>query len=225
MQKHNVPYFIFSSTAAVFGIPEESPIEPSAKKEPINPYGETKLVVERMLRWCSEAYGLKYAVLRYFNACGADEQENIGEDHKPESHLIPIILQVALGQRERVQVFGDDYNTKDGTCTRDYVHVTDLATAHIRALDYLEKGGESDLFNLGSGQGYTVLEVLEACRKVTGHEIPATFAERRGGDPDALIASSEKAEKILGWKRKYQDIESIVATAWRWHKNNPNGYQ
>lgn len=224
MQKHQVPFFIFSSTAAVFGIPESSPIDPNAATEPINPYGETKLVVERMLRWCSEAYGLKYAALRYFNACGADEEINIGEDHKPESHLIPIILQVALGQREKVQVFGNDYNTKDGTCVRDYIHVTDLATAHIRALEYLAKGGKSDVFNLGSGQGYTVLEVLDACRQVTGHQIPAVIAERRGGDPDALVASSQKAEQVLGWKRKYDSIKSIVATAWRWHKNNPNGY-
>jgi UDP-glucose 4-epimerase len=224
MQKHNVPYFIFSSTAAVFGIPESSPIDPSAKTEPINPYGETKLVVERMLRWCSEAYGLKYATLRYFNACGADEQVNIGEDHKPESHLIPIILQVALGQRENVQIFGNDYNTKDGTCVRDYIHVTDLATAHIRALEYLEKGGKSDVFNLGSGNGYSNLEVLEACRQVTGHPIPSVIGDRRGGDPDSLVAGSQKAEKELGWTRKYQDIKSIVATAWRWHKNNPQGY-
>jgi UDP-glucose 4-epimerase len=202
MQKHKVQLFIFSSTAAVFGLPESSPIDPSSKTEPINPYGETKLVVEHMLRWCSEAYGLKYSALRYFNACGADEEVNIGEDHKPESHLIPIILQVALGQREKVQVYGNDYNTKDGTCIRDYVHVTDLATAHIRALEYLANGGKSDVFNLGSGQGYTVLEVLEACREVTGHPIPSVIADRRGGDPDSLVASSTKAEQVLGWKRR-----------------------
>ncbi|KAL0482263.1 UDP-glucose 4-epimerase [Acrasis kona] len=224
MQKHEVPYFIFSSTAAVFGIPETSPIDPSAATVPINPYGETKLVVERMLRWCSEAYGLKFASLRYFNACGADKEINIGECHKPESHLIPIILQVALGQRENVQVFGDDYNTVDGTCVRDYIHVTDLATAHIRALEYLAKGGKSDVFNLGSGLGYTVKEVVDACRKVTGHPIPAVVSPRRGGDPDSLVAGSKKAEEVLGWTRKYDSIEKIVETAWRWHKNNPHGF-
>jgi len=224
MIKYGVKKFIFSSTAAIFGYPEKIPIEWNDKTVPINPYGETKLAVEKLLKWCDEAYGLKFICLRYFNACGAHESGEIGESHEPETHLIPIILQVALGKRKCIKIFGTDYKTRDGTCIRDYVHVTDLANAHILALDYLFKENKSDYFNLGSGNGYTVKEIIEACRKVTGHSIPEEIAERRPGDPDVLIASSEKAERILGWKRKYENIEDIVKSAWKWHQLNPNGF-
>jgi UDP-glucose 4-epimerase len=224
MQAHGVSNFIFSSTAAIFGNPTKVPIEPEDPTEPINPYGETKLVVEKMLKWFDQAYKIRYICLRYFNACGADESGLIGEAHEPETHLIPIILQVPMGKRKSISVFGEDYKTKDGTCVRDYIHVTDLATAHIQALEHLLKGGQSDRFNLGSGQGYTVKEVVDACRKVTGHAIPMEIGPRRPGDPDALIASSTKAEQVLKWNRKYHNIEDIVATAWKWHQANPHGY-
>lgn len=204
--------------------PKKIPIECEDSTKPINPYGETKLSVEQLLKWCDKAYNFKFIALRYFNACGADESGIIGESHEPETHLIPIVLQVASGKRDQIIIYGNDYNTKDGTCVRDYIHVTDLATAHIKSLEYLGKGGNSDFFNLGSGEGYSVLEIIEACRKVTGHKLPQKFAERRVGDPDFLIASSKKAEQILGWKRKYVNIEKIVETAWKWHKSHPNGY-
>lgn len=178
MQKHGVKYFIFSSTAALFGMPEKMPIEADDRTMPINPYGDTKLVVENVLKWCDKAFGLRYVCLRYFNACGADAKGDLGEDHEPESHLIPIVLQVPLGKREQVYIFGDDYNTPDGTCIRDYVHVTDLATAHIKALEYMVKNNVSARFNLGSGKGYSVKEIIEAARRVTGHPIPAIVKER-----------------------------------------------
>ncbi|KAL9645946.1 hypothetical protein ABK040_001054 [Willaertia magna] len=242
MEKFNVQKFIFSSTAAIFGIPEfvnnkdddvnnngsSSLVIPSdSSTKPINPYGETKLCVEKMLHWLSEAKAGKFnfVSLRYFNACGAHESGKIGEDHVPESHLIPLILQVAQSKREKILVYGNDYeNSKDGTCIRDYIHVMDLAQAHVDALLYLNQGGKSDCFNLGSGSGYSVLEVIEACRKVTNHSIPMEIAPRRLGDPAVLVACSKKAEQVLGWKRKYQDIETIVRTAWNWHLTHPNGY-
>ncbi|CAG8582354.1 2684_t:CDS:2 [Cetraspora pellucida] len=224
MKKYNVKYFIFSSSAAIFGNAKEVPIPDDARPEPINPYGDTKFVVEKMLAWSENAYGLKYICLRYFNACGAHESGDFGEDHDPETHLIPLILQVALGQRESISIFGDDYETKDGTCVRDYIHVTDLATAHIRSLAYLIKENKSQSFNLGSGEGYTVKEVINAARNVTGHPIPDKVEDRRIGDPAILIAGSTRAEQILGWKRKYNTIESIVASAWKYHKTHINGY-
>lgn len=225
VEKHAVKYFIFSSTAAIFGNPKKTPIEPEDEKEPINPYGQTKLHVEHILRDCDKAFGLKYVCLRYFNACGADESSRIGEAHKPESHLIPLILQVPLNQRKQITIFGTDYKTNDGTCVRDYVHVTDLATAHIKSLEYLEKPeSSSNQFNLGSGEGYSVKEVIEACRRVTNHSIPAVETERRAGDPDILVAGSQKAEKVLGWTRKYKSLEKIVESAWNWHNTHPNGY-
>ncbi|KAI8928491.1 hypothetical protein BC831DRAFT_448135 [Entophlyctis helioformis] len=223
MQKHGSKYFIFSSTAALFGTPDRIPIHEFDTTIPKNPYGDTKLAVEVMLKWCDEAWGLKNVCLRYFNACGADASGEIGEDHTPESHLIPIVLQVPRGKRDKVSIFGDDYNTHDRTCVRDYVHVTDLASAHIKALEYMVKHNKSDKFNLGSGKGYSVKEIIEAARKVTGHPIPAEVRERRPGDPDVLIASSERAEQILGWKRQYTNIEDIVATAWNFHQKHPNG--
>lgn len=225
MKKHGVKYIVFSSTAAVYGYPKSVPITEDSEKTPINPYGETKLAVEKMLRWCDEAYGIKWAALRYFNAAGAHPSGKIGEDHDPESHLIPIVLQAALGKRESIRVFGNDYDTSDGTCIRDYVHVMDLADAHILALEYLKNGGASDVLNLGSGSGYSVLEVISKAREVTDEDIIEVMAERRQGDPDKLVADSIKARKVLGWQPKNDDIGKIVSSAWKWHKHHPEGYE
>ncbi len=225
MVKHGVKKIVFSSTAATYGIPDRMPIREEDRTAPINPYGETKLAMEKLMGWTDKAHGLRYVALRYFNACGAHPSGAIGEAHDPETHLIPIILQVPLGKRERITVFGDDYPTKDGTCVRDYIHVNDLAQAHILAVDYLLKGGESDVFNLGNGVGFTVKEVIDAARAVTGHPIPAVTAERRPGDPAELVSSSEKAWRILGWNPEYDDLETIIRTAWDWHRNHPNGYE
>lgn len=224
MRDYNVKYIVFSSTAATYGEPEVVPITEDSKTIPTNAYGESKLLVEKILRWCDHAYGIKYTTLRYFNAAGAHISGKIGEDHSPETHLIPIILDVALGNREKIMMFGDDYDTKDGTCVRDYIHVSDLASAHSLALKRLMNGGDSAIYNLGNGTGFTVKEMVEIARKVTGHPIPAEVAERRAGDPAVLIASSKKAMEELGWKPKYADIEIIISTAWNWHKNHPNGY-
>ena len=224
MVKNNVGKIVFSSTAATYGEPENIPILESDRTCPTNPYGETKLAMEKMFKWTAEAHGLRYVSLRYFNACGADESGTIGEAHNPESHLIPLILQVPNGKRETISIYGTDYDTPDGTCIRDYIHVTDLAQAHILAVQYLNNGGESDIFNLGNGVGYSVREVIETARKVTGHPIPATETSRRAGDPARLVASSEKAKKILGWKPVHDSLEEIISSAWNWHKNHPNGY-
>ena len=224
MVEHDVKKIVFSSTAATYGEPESIPILESDRTEPTNPYGETKLSMEKMMKWTDVAHGVHYVALRYFNACGAHVSGEIGEAHNPETHLIPLILQVPNGQRESISIFGDDYDTKDGTCVRDYIHVTDLAQAHILAVKYLMNGGKSDVFNLGNGVGFTVKEVIETARKVTGHPIPAVVSPRRGGDPAKLIASSEKAKSILGWKPEHADLEEIIATAWKWHKNHPHGY-
>lgn len=224
MKKHGCDKIVFSSTAALFGTPEKTPIEPQDKKAPESPYGDTKLVAEWMLNSCDTAYGIRNICLRYFNACGAHEDGDIGETHEPESHLIPLVLQVALGQRPHINIFGTDYPTRDGTCLRDYVHVTDLSTAHILALEYLQKGGKSDFFNLGLGDGFSVREVIETCRRVTGHAIPVVEAARREGDPPSLVASGAKAEAILGWKPQFDTLEKIVATAWKFHLSHPKGY-
>ena len=224
MVKNNVGKIVFSSTAATYGEPENIPILETDRTCPTNPYGETKLAMEKMFKWTAEAHGLRYVSLRYFNACGADESGTIGEAHNPESHLIPLILQVPNGKRETISIYGTDYDTPDGTCIRDYIHVTDLAQAHILAVQYLNNGGESDIFNLGNGVGYSVREVIETARKVTGHPIPATESSRRAGDPARLVASSEKAKKILGWKPVHDSLEEIISSAWNWHKNHPNGY-
>ena len=224
MVAHGVDKIVFSSTAATYGEPESIPILETDRTEPTNPYGETKLSMEKMMKWTGVAHGLRYVALRYFNACGAHVGGHIGEAHSPESHLIPLILQVPNGQREAINIFGDDYDTKDGTCVRDYIHVTDLAQAHILAMKYLMDGKESDVFNLGNGVGFTVKEVIEAARRVTGHPIPAVVAPRRGGDPAKLIASSAKAKEVLGWKPEHADLEEIIETAWNWHKNHPNGF-
>ena len=224
MVENGIDKIVFSSTAAVYGEPENIPILETDRTEPTNTYGETKLSMEKMFKWVSRAHNLRYVSLRYFNACGAHVSGKIGEAHNPESHLIPIILQVPNGQRKEVSIFGDDYPTKDGTCIRDYIHVTDLAQAHILAVDYLRKGNSSDIFNLGNGVGFTVKEVIETARKVTEHPLPAVISPRRAGDPAQLIASSEKAKTVLGWKPQHADIEEIIATAWKWHKNHPDGF-
>ncbi|RGY65347.1 UDP-glucose 4-epimerase GalE [Fusobacterium ulcerans] len=225
MKKYNVNKIVFSSTAATYGEPENIPILESDATFPTNPYGESKLAVEKMLKWCDKAYGIKYTALRYFNVAGAHPTGEIGEDHSPESHLIPIILQVALGKREHIGIYGDDYPTADGTCIRDYIHVMDLADAHILALKRLNNGGESEIFNLGNGEGFSVKEVIEVARKVTKHPIPAIVSPRRAGDPAKLVASSDKAMKELKWKPKYNTLEKIIDTAWIWHKNHPDGYE
>lgn len=224
MIEHKVPYLVFSSTAATFGEPENIPILENDRQVPTNPYGESKLIVEHMLKWCDQAHGLKYCALRYFNVAGARADGSIGEDHRPESHLIPLILQVAQGKREKLSLFGTDYPTKDGTCVRDYIHVDDLIDAHMLALDYLRAGNPSTAFNLGNGQGFSNLEIIEAARRVTGHPIPVVEEGRRPGDPATLIASSQKAMDVLGWKPKYTNIEDMIATAWNWHSTHPNGY-
>lgn len=225
MVAHGVNKIVFSSTAATYGEPERVPILETDRTDPTNCYGETKLSMEHMMRWVSQAHGLKYVALRYFNACGAHPSGAIGEAHNPETHLIPLILQVPNGQREKISIFGDDYPTKDGTCIRDYIHVTDLAQAHILALDYLLNGGDNNVFNLGNGVGFTVKEVIDVARAVTGHPIPAQVSPRRAGDPAQLIASSEKAINVLGWKPQYNDLNTIIATAWKWHSAHPRGYE
>ena len=224
MVAHGLDKIVFSSTAATYGEPEKVPILETDRTEPTNTYGETKLAMEKMFKWTDRAHGLKYVSVRYFNECGAHVSGKIGEAHSPETHLIPLILQVPLGQREYISIYGDDYDTSDGTCIRDYIHVTDLAQAHILAVDYLMKGNESNIFNLGNGVGFTVKEVIDTARIVTGHEIPARIAERRAGDPARLIASSDKARQVLLWKPEHADLEEIISTAWNWHKNHPNGY-
>lgn len=224
MVAHKVGKIVFSSTAATYGEPESVPILETDRTEPTNTYGETKLSMEKMFKWTSVAHDLKYVSLRYFNACGAHKSGTIGEAHSPETHLIPLILQVPNEQREFISVFGDDYETKDGTCVRDYIHVCDLAQAHILAVEYLMAGNDSNIFNLGNGIGFTVNEVIETARKVTGHPIPAKVEARRAGDPAVLIASSEKAKEILKWNPKYADLEQIIADAWNWHKNHKTGF-
>ncbi|MDO7878054.1 MAG: UDP-glucose 4-epimerase GalE [Enterococcus mundtii] len=225
MHEFDVKRIVFSSTAATYGEPKESPITEESPTNPKNPYGESKLMMEKMMKWCDEAYGMRYVALRYFNVAGAKNDASIGEDHTPETHLVPIILQVALGQRESLAIYGDDYDTPDGTCIRDYVQVEDLIAAHILALEYLKAGNESNFFNLGSNKGYSVTEMLEAAREVTGRDIPAKIAPRRAGDPSRLVASSEKASAILGWTPEYTDVKEIIKTAWAWHESHPNGYE
>ena len=224
MIETGVDKIVFSSTAATYGEPENIPILESDRTCPTNPYGETKLAMEKMISWAAKAHGLHFVSLRYFNACGAHKSGKIGEAHNPESHLIPLVLQVPNGKREFVSIYGNDYDTPDGTCIRDYIHVTDLAKAHILAVEYLMNGGESDIFNLGNGVGYSVKEVIETARKVTGHPIPAKEEARRAGDPARLVASGEKARKILGWEPEIKDLADIISSAWKWHKAHRDGY-
>lgn len=225
MAEHNVKKIVFSSTAATYGEPKSVPITEEMPTNPTNAYGETKLTMEKMMKWCEHAHGIRYVALRYFNVAGARESGEIGEDHQPETHLVPIILEAALGKRPHITIFGEDYDTPDGSCIRDYVHVEDLISAHLLALDYLNENGKSDVFNLGSNQGFSVKEMIEAARKVTGKEIPVQSGERRAGDPSTLIASSDKASSVLKWKPTRTSIEKIIQDAWNWHVNNPNGYE
>lgn len=224
MNECGVKNIVFSSTAATYGIPEELPIKETTPQRPINPYGESKLMMETIMKWADQAYGIKFVPLRYFNVAGDKPDGSIGEDHRPETHLLPIVLQVALGQREKISIFGSDYDTKDGTNVRDYVHPFDLADAHLLAVKYLREGNESTAFNLGSSTGFSNLEIVEAARRVTGKEIPLEMADRRPGDPDSLIAESSKARQVLGWKPQFDNIEKIIETAWAWHSSHPQGY-
>ena len=216
--EHDVKYFVFSSTCATYGNPEKTPLNEDHPLNPINPYGKTKRMIEEILEDYQAAYGLNYISLRYFNAAGADPDAEVGEDHDPETHLIPLVLDVAAGKRKTIKVFGTDYATPDGTCIRDYIHVTDLAQAHILALQHLMDGADSNAYNLGNGQGFSVLEVIEHARKITAKDIAVENSDRRPGDPPVLIASNEKAVKELGWKPEYADLDDIIGTAWRWHK-------
>ena len=224
MVAHRIDKIVFSSTAATYGEPENIPILETDKTCPTNCYGETKLSMEKMFKWTGRAHGLRYVSLRYFNACGAHESGRIGEAHAPETHLIPLILQVPNGKREAITIYGDDYPTPDGTCIRDYIHVTDLAMAHIQAVQYLRAGNPSNIFNLGNGVGFSVKEVIEAARAVTGHPIPAVIEGRRAGDPARLIASSEKAREVLGWNPQHDDLSKIIASAWKWHQGHLDGF-
>lgn len=217
-----VKYVVFSSTCAVYGEPVRLPIDETHPQQPTSPYGMSKHIVEQIMKDYDRAYGLRFVALRYFNAAGATEQR--GEDHAPETHLIPLVLFTALGQRPYISVFGNDYPTPDGTCVRDYIHVEDLANAHVAALDYLRSGGESTAINLGNGQGYTVLEVINAARKVTGRQMEIRFAARRAGDPSHLVADATKAHDILKWRPTHSSLDAIIGSAWAWHQQHPNGY-
>lgn len=219
-----VKHFVFSSTAAVYGEPEEVPIREDAKLNPTNVYGRTKLMIEQTLQDYSNIYGMTYVALRYFNAAGADPSGQIGEDHSPETHLIPLVLAAALGIRPNITVFGTDYDTEDGTCVRDYIHVNDLAQAHVLAMDYLSKGNKSTVFNLGSGNGFSVKAIIDTAKEVTGIDIPVIYGDRRAGDPSTLIASSQKIKDILGWNPQFSKVDHVIADAWAWHKNHPHGY-
>jgi len=224
MNEAGVKKIVFSSTAATYGEPENTPILETDKTLPTNPYGETKLAVEKVLKWADSCLGIKHVILRYFNASGAHISGQIGEDHNPETHLIPLILQVALGKREEIKIFGTDYPTPDGTCVRDYIHVTDLANAHVLALNKLRNDNHSEIYNLGNGKGFSVKEVIDIARKVTGQPIKSVEAPKRTGDPAVLIASSEKIVKELKWSPRYNKLETIIETAWTWHKSHPKGY-
>ena len=222
--QYDVKKIVFSSTAATYGEPESLPILETDRTLPTNTYGETKLAMEKMMKWYDTAYGLKFVALRYFNAAGAHASGRIGEDHSPETHLVPLVIQAALGQRAHISVFGEDYPTEDGTCVRDYIHVSDLADAHLLAVDRLRGGGESAVYNLGNGTGFSVKQVIDIARQVTGREIPAVIEERRAGDPAVLVASSDRARQELGWNPVRNKLEDIIGSAWAWHQANPSGY-
>lgn len=225
MKDAGTKYLIFSSSAATYGVPQEMPITEETPLNPINPYGETKMMMEKIMSWADKADGIKYIALRYFNVAGAASDGSIGEDHAPETHLIPNILKSALAGDGNFTIFGDDYDTTDGTNVRDYVQVEDLIAAHILALKHLIKSNQSDVFNLGTAHGYSNLEILQAAKKVTGRDIPYTIGPRRGGDPDSLVADSTKARTILGWQPEHEDVNDVIATAWKWHQKHPQGYQ
>ncbi len=223
MRAADVKRIVFSSTCATYGIPASSPIDESFPQSPVNPYGFTKLAIEQALQDYAHAYDMAFAALRYFNAAGASPEGDIGEDHMPESHLIPLVLHVALGQRKSISIFGDDYPTEDGTCVRDYIHVDDLADAHLAAMEKIAPDNCLKL-NLGTGRGNSVQEIIQACRDITGHKIPAEIGPRREGDPPALVANPAQAHKILEWQPKYLDVRETIETAWRWHQSHPQGY-
>jgi UDP-glucose 4-epimerase len=224
MQESGIERFVFSSTAAVYGQPDAIPVPEDAPTRPVNVYGHSKLLVEQTCSWLARHTPFRYAALRYFNASGAHADGVIGEDHRPESHLIPLVLRTALGKREAVHIFGDDYDTSDGTCVRDYIHVWDLAKAHIRAMEYLADGGESGAFNLGTGNGYSVMEIVECARRVSGAPIPVKVMPRRAGDPASLVADPGRAERVFGWRAECSDLGSIVGSAWKWQSAHPDGY-
>ena len=224
MKETGVNKIVFSSSAATYGDHKIMPLTEESPTNPTNPYGETKLMMEKMMKWCDVAYGIKYVSLRYFNAAGAYDDGSIGEDHSPETHLIPLILQVPLNKREHISIFGDDYETRDGTCIRDYIHVMDLADAHVRAIEYLFNGNESNIFNLGSGEGQSVNEMIVEAEKVVGKDIKKVYVERRPGDPASLIASNKKAKELLGWEPKY-NLEKIMETAWKFHSTHKDGFK
>lgn len=224
MSEFDIKHIVFSSTAATYGETAQVPITEMVPTNPTSTYGETKLTMEKMMKWTEIAHDIRFVSLRYFNVAGARSTGEIGEDHQPETHLIPIVLQVALGQRDHISIFGDDYNTPDGTCIRDYLHVEDLIDAHLLALQYLQDGGKSNIFNLGSSQGFSVKEIIDTARAVTKHDIPAQIAPRRAGDPSTLVAASDKAKSILGWKPSRTDIHRIIEDAWNWHQTHPAGY-
>ena len=224
MLAENVKYLVFSSSAATYGDCGDGLITENSPQNPTSVYGQTKLMMEQFMQDYDKAYGMKYVALRYFNAAGAHASGEIGEAHNPESHLIPLILQVSNGKREQINIFGDDYPTHDGTCIRDYIHITDLADAHIKALEYLKNGGRSTYYNLGNGNGFSVKEVIDTVEKVVGSPVKKQVVDRRPGDPASLVASSEKIQKELGWKPKYDTLDSIVASAWKWHSTHPDGF-
>lgn len=224
MLAEDVKYLVFSSSAATYGDCGDGLITESSPQNPTSVYGQTKLMMEQFMQDYDKAYGMKYVALRYFNAAGAHSSGDIGEAHNPESHLIPLILQVSNGKRQQINIFGDDYPTPDGTCIRDYIHITDLADAHIKALEYLKKGGKSTYYNLGNGNGFSVKEVIDTVEKVVGSPVKKQVVERRAGDPASLVASSQKIQKELGWKAKYDTLDSIVASAWKWHSTHPDGF-
>ncbi|MFV0499950.1 MAG: UDP-glucose 4-epimerase GalE [Bacilli bacterium] len=225
MTDFNIKNIIFSSTAAVYGEVGKNKITEETPKNPISPYGETKLAMEKMVKWVGAANNIKYVSLRYFNVCGASESGNIGECHDPESHLIPIVLQAALGKKAQVDIYGDDYDTSDGTCVRDYIHVEDLVDGHSKALEYLKDGGCSDIFNLGYEEGFSVKEIIDTAKEITGCQIKTNVVARRMGDPDILVASSKKAREVLKWDPKYNDIKYIIKSAYKFHQKYPNGYK
>jgi len=224
MKDFGVKYIVFSSTCAVYGYPEKLPVTEESPLKPVSVYGESKLTFEKILRWYDEIYGIKNICLRYFNAAGADLEGRIGEDHQPETHIIPLAIKTALGQQKEFTLFGDDYPTPDGTCIRDYIHVLDLASAHIKALEFLQKENRSDVFNVGTGNGYSNKQILEMVKKISGVDFPVKIAPRRPGDPAAIWADNKKIKKVLGWQPKYSNLETIIHSAWKWHKTHPRGF-
>jgi len=224
MRNYGVKHIVFSSTCAIYGYPKKLPVGEEEEKKPVSVYGESKLAFEKILGWYDQIYGIRNVCLRYFNACGASLDGLLGEDHRPETHIIPVAMQVALGLKEKFTIFVDDYQTPDGTCIRDYIHVLDLADAHLKALEYSFAGNKSNYFNVGTGKGYSNKEIIQMIKKIAGVDFPVEIGPRRQGDPDAIYADNSKIKKVLGWEPKYSDLETIIKTAWNWHKNHPQGF-